>query len=298
MYSGVLLVDKPAGPTSHAIVSAARKALGLKKIGHAGTLDPMATGLLVLGVGPGTKLLTYCIGLDKTYTATIRLGVATTTDDAQGEPHSADIPADALNRLTAEAIERALAQFVGPIQQVPSSVSAIKVDGKRAYDRVRAGDEVVLAPRAVTITRITVGSMSRDGALWDVDCEVDCSSGTYIRALARDLGATLNVGGHLTALRRTRVGPFHVDNAVSAEDISPSAVMALSDVASQLMPTISISRAQTVELGHGKQVYLDAPGDAGPDQPVACLSPEGQLVAICAVSDSRARILVGFPAGV
>ena len=217
MPSGLLLVHKPGGPTSHGIVSAARKALGLKKVGHAGTLDPMATGLLVLGIGQGTKLLTYCVGLDKAYEATIRLGQATTTDDAEGEPGE-QAPDANLDALTTEVITEALEQFVGDIEQVPSTVSAIRVDGKRAYERHRAGEEVTLSSRPVTISSLEVTDIRRDGVFWEVDIHVECSSGTYIRAIARDLGTGLRCrwtfkrspphpGGSLSGDRRVRSGP-------------------------------------------------------------------------------------------
>ena len=297
MVVGIALVDKPQGPTSHRIVGMARKSLGLKKVGHAGTLDPMATGLLVLGVGQGTKLLTYLVGLDKTYRATIRLGQATDTDDAEGQPVGPVAPEAALDDLGPEVIAAALNEFVGPINQVPSSVSAIKVDGQRAYDRVRAGETVELASRPVTIHSIRVHDTTREDVFWDVDCTIECSSGTYIRAIARDLGQRLGVGGHLTALRRTAVGPFEVDAAVSPEDLSAPHLLSLADVASQVLPVVSLNHAQTVELGHGKQVFLDRPAGADPEAPVACVSPDGELVAICRVPEATARILVGFSQG-
>ena len=209
--SGILLVDKPGGITSHDVVARARRALGTRKIGHAGTLDPMATGLLVLGVGPATRLLTYLVGLDKTYEATIRLGQATDTDDADGRIVSA---ADAAG-VTGARIAEGVARLTGRIAQIPSRVSAIKVGGRRAYDLARAGEEVRLDPREVEVSRFEVlAQREADGCL-DLDVVVDCSSGTYIRALARDLGADLGVGGHLTALRRTRIGPFPVAEAVA-----------------------------------------------------------------------------------
>src|SRR6478735_2764821 len=198
---GILLVDKPGGITSHDVVARARKALGTRKIGHAGTLDPMATGLLVLGVEAATRLLTFIVGLDKTYEATIRLGATTDTDDADGRI----IEATDASAITAAEIEQGIAPLRGPISQVPSRVSAIKVDGRRAYDLARAGEEVVLAARTVTVSRFDVLAERREEGFIDLDVVVDCTSGTYIRALARDLGASLGVGGHLTALRRTRI---------------------------------------------------------------------------------------------
>jgi tRNA pseudouridine55 synthase len=291
--SGLLLVDKPGGPTSHGIVSQTRKALGLKKVGHAGTLDPMATGLLVLGVGQGTKLLTYCVGLEKAYEATIRLGMTTSTDDAEGESDVVASP-EILDALGEDAIRAALQEFVGDILQVPSTVSAIRVDGKRAYERHRAGEEVVLAPRPVTISLIDVRSIRRKHPWWDVDIRVECSSGTYIRAIARDLGAALGVGGHLTALRRTRVGPFNVQDACSPEDISESQLQSLAEASGELMPQVALTAAQAQDMSHGKKVFLTAePGAEG--VPVACISPDGELVNISSITDGVARSLVGFP---
>ena len=293
MPSGLLLVDKPGGPTSHGIVAQTRKALGLKKVGHAGTLDPMATGLLVLGVGQGTKLLTYCVGLDKAYEATIRLGMTTSTDDAEGEADLIAAP-EILDGLGNDAVNDALQAFRGHIEQVPSTVSAIKVDGKRAYERHRAGEDVVLAARPVTISALEVLALRREGRWWDLDIRVECSSGTYIRAIARDLGAALGVGGHLTALRRTRVGPFVVDDACAPDDIAEQRLQSLVDASSALMPHIQLTAAQAHDMSHGKKVFLEAE-PALEDRPVACISPDGQLVNISSISDGVARTLVGFP---
>lgn len=294
MLSGVLLVDKPQGPTSHDIVAKARKSLGLKKVGHAGTLDPMASGLLTLGVGPGTKLLTYLVGANKRYQATICLGEVTSTDDAEGESVSrAD--ADVLATLTDAAIKAGLSEFVGEIDQVPSSVSAIKIDGKRAYDLVRAGEQVDIPSRRVTIERLDVGEIRRSDHAIDVDIDVWCSSGTYIRAIARDLGAALGVGGHLTMLRRSDVGPFSTEGACAPEDISADKLMSLADVAAQVMPTVQVSNSQSVDIGHGKQVFLDLPEGANAGDPVAVTNPDGRLIAIVTIESGRARILVGFP---
>lgn len=212
---GFLLLDKPVGLTSHDVVARVRYHLNTRKVGHAGTLDPAATGLLLLGVGYGTKLLTYAVGLDKTYEATIRLGHATVTDDAEGERLGDVAPAHELRALKEDRsrLESAIGDLTGDIEQVPSAVSAIKVGGVRSYARVRGGEEVELAARPIRVERFEIRDLRMAGDFLDVDCVVDCSSGTYIRALARDLGAALGVGGHLTALRRTRVGDFTVDNA-------------------------------------------------------------------------------------
>lgn len=209
---GLFLVDKPQGLTSHDVVARVRGMTRVKRVGHAGTLDPMATGLLVLGIGRATKLLTYLVGADKTYTACIRLGQATTTDDAEGE-----ITASVGANLSKPQIEAEVDKLRGDIEQVPSSVSAIKVDGKRAYARVRDGEEVTLKARPVTIHEFSITSISHPASepqVTDVYVRIRCTSGTYIRALARDLGQHLGVSGHLTELRRTEVGAFSVENSL------------------------------------------------------------------------------------
>ena len=295
MLSGILLVDKPTGPTSHTVVSAARKALGLKKVGHAGTLDPMASGLLTLGVGPGTKLLTYLVGADKRYTSTIRLGQSSSTDDAEGDL-SAMAPANEVASITDEQVHAGLNNMVGQIEQVPSTVSAIKVNGKRAYDLARSGEEVTLIARTVTIYSIDVGSITRRDDVIDVDVDVHCSSGTYIRAIARDLGQQLGLGGHLTALRRTSVGPISVADGCSIENISAERLRPLAEIAGKVMPVITVTRAQSIELGHGKTLFLDNPEGVGPGSPVGCVDEGGRLVAIISIESGRSRILVGFPA--
>jgi tRNA pseudouridine55 synthase len=201
--------------TSHDVVARARRVLSVRRVGHAGTLDPMATGLLVLGVGAATRLLGYVGGHDKTYEATMRLGQSTVTDDREGEVLATTSTA----HLGDAAVTAALAAQAGPLLQVPSSVSAVKVAGRRSYDRVRAGEEVVLEPRAVTVHRLDVHRVVRPTPdLVDVDVTVTCTAGTYVRAIARDAGAALGVGGHLTALRRTASGPFSVADAAPVED--------------------------------------------------------------------------------
>lgn len=304
MPTGLLLVDKPQGLTSHDVVARARRALGTRKVGHAGTLDPMATGLLTLGADSATRLLTYLVGLDKTYETTMRLGAATTTDDAEGEVVSTADPA-AVAAVTDEALAAGVRALTGEIDQRPSSVSAIKVDGKRAYDRVRAGEQVELAARRVTISAFDVLGVRRldtaDGAAIEVDARIDCSSGTYIRALARDLGAALDIGGHLTALRRTRVGPFEVADAVSLEALAEQGASLLAspaEVAERLFPVIEVDAAQARDLGHGKLLTLPTQPDA---EPVAAIEhgaggehPD-RLVALISVRQGRGRTLVGFP---
>ncbi len=292
----MLLIDKPAGHTSHDAVARARRALGTRKVGHAGTLDPLATGLLTLGVGPSTRLLTYLVGLDKQYETTIVLGRATTTDDAEGDPLGEPAPAAALEAVTDERLAQEVARLTGPIEQRPSAVSAIKVDGKRAYDRVRAGEDVELAARAVTIAVFDVLAVRRTGDAIEVDARIDCSSGTYIRALARDLGAALGVGGHLSALRRTRVGPFEVASAIDLDQLAeqgPSALLAASAVAERLFPVLRLEAQQAVDLGHGKKLDLAGQEDA---EPVAAVAEDGRLVALISVRRGVGRTLVGFPA--
>lgn len=293
MTSGILLVDKPQGVTSHDVVARARRLLGTRKVGHAGTLDPMATGLLLLGVDSATRLLTYLVGLDKEYTATILLGAATDTDDAEGEVVAR---VDAAH-VTDAAIAAGITALTGAIQQVPSSFSAIKVDGRRAYDRARAGEQVELAARPVTIHAFELLATRRAGAAIELDVRVVCSSGTYVRALARDLGARLGVGGHLTALRRTRVGPFLVTDAVELPDprLVPDAAVPVAldpaQVAARLFPVVRLDAAQTRDLAHGKRVELEEP-DA---DLAAALTPEGRLAALIELRRGRARVLLGLP---
>jgi tRNA pseudouridine55 synthase len=281
---GILLVDKPQGISSHRVVSIARRRLGLKKVGHAGTLDPMATGLLLLGIGPSTRLLTHLVGLGKTYTATIRLGVSTDSDDADGAP--------------------IVAEQRGQISQVPSTVSAIKVDGRRAYDLARKGEAVVLASRTVTVSRFDVTGrgdrvVSVDGAdvpVVDLDVVVTCSSGTYVRALARDVGAALGTGAHLTALRRTEVGPFSVEDAIDLEDESVDVRAALArpvDVARTLFPSVPLDPAAAKDLADGKRVAADHPDTDGPVAAVATESD--RLVGLVSVRRGLLRVITNFP---
>ena len=287
---GLVLIDKPTDWTSHDVVAKVRKAVGTKKVGHAGTLDPLATGLLVLGIESGTKLLTFLVGADKTYLATIRLGVSTVSDDSQSEVLSTATPA-ALAQLTPEMIEKEMAKLTGVISQRPSSVSAIKVDGKRAYDLVRAGEEVELKSREVTVDTFELlsSSNSAEGYL-DLEVKVDCSSGTYIRALARDLGAALGVGGHITALRRTKVGSFDVSAANSITELENLRLTPLAKAASDLFPTVSLSDAQVTDLVHGKRL-TDIPSTSSL---IAGLSGAGKLVAVLEPAGSGLKSVVVF----
>ncbi|QIM19649.1 tRNA pseudouridine(55) synthase TruB [Leucobacter coleopterorum] len=298
---GILLVDKEGGWTSHDVVARSRRALGTRKVGHAGTLDPMATGLLVLGAGPATRLLTHLVGLDKTYTTTIRLGTATVTDDREGDRISA-VEQSVVEALAADParIALAVAELTGAIEQAPSAVSAIKVDGKRAYDRVRSGEAVELKKRPVTIysfetsePRITAED---DGTrVIDIDATVRCSTGTYIRALARDLGEKLGVGGHLVALRRSAVGPFDVASAVSMDALTAGGSLPLilpTQVAERLFPVLRLTEQQAIDIGHGKRLEVDASNDAAL---VAAIAPGERLVGLLEVKHGRTRVVTNFP---
>ena len=292
---GILLVDKSPGLTSHDVVSRLRRILSTRRVGHAGTLDPMATGLLVMGINGATRLLTFFVGLDKTYTATIRLGESTTTDDAEGETLGR-APSVQLARVADTDIESAVTTLTGEIMQVPSSVSAIKVGGKRAYARVREGETVALEPRPVTVSRFDITGIHRTDDGIDVDVVVDCSSGTYIRALARDLGFRLGVGGHLTALRRTRVGPFDIADALVLDDTLPSdeatsltsaRLLEPADAAGRIFPRWQLDLDEDVHLRHGRAAQLTAPGEGR----FAAISPEGRLRGLVDAQAARVSIL-------
>lgn len=296
MTSGLVLIDKPQGWTSHDVVAKLRSIAGTRRVGHAGTLDPMATGLLLIGINSATKLLTFLVGEDKTYYATIRLGASTITDDKESEFVSVAEPGR-VTEISAAEIETAIAKLRGQIQQVPSSVSAIKVDGQRAYDKVRSGDEVSLAARTVTISRFEILSEPKfvevDGATFiDVDVVVDCSSGTYIRALARDLGVALGIGGHLTALRRTRIGAYSVDQAQSIEGLAPEIlkVLDISEAAKLQFHVRELNEQDVIDLRHGKRLKANQEGP----QPFAGIDSAGNLVAMLTVSGKDVKSLVVF----
>lgn len=287
--AGFLLINKPQGITSHDVVAKVRKALGTKKVGHAGTLDPMATGLLVLGFNQGTKLLTFAVGLDKTYEATILLGSQTTTDDREGEVISKADKAK-LEVISEEAILAGIKKLTGLIKQVPSSVSAIKVDGVRAYDRVRNGEEVELKAREVTVSRFDVVEIRRTDAGIELDVVVDCSSGTYIRALARDLGNDLEVGGHLVRLNRSRVGSFDLKKANEMANLADGNLkaIALIDACSILMPNVEIQPDHALAIRQGKLI-------TGSLNKVSGLTCENELVAIAEnKSENQIKSLVVF----
>jgi tRNA pseudouridine55 synthase len=294
---GLLIVDKPAGWTSHDVVARARRLCATRKVGHAGTLDPMATGVLVLGINRATKLLTFLVGCDKTYTATIRLGQSTITDDADGEiATSHDV-----SGLTAEAVQRGVAALTGELAQVPSSVSAIKVNGQRSYARVRAGQDVVLPSRQVTVRRFDIldhrNRTVQGQVVWDLDVRVEVSSGTYIRALARDLGAALGVGGHLTVLRRTRVGRFGIEGAHSipyleiASEADGIPIVPLSAAARDSFDVRELTAPEAVAIGYGQRIASQL---AGRSQPIAAFAPDGHLVAMLDESGSLAKARVVF----
>jgi len=280
--SGLVVVDKPGSMTSHDVVSRVRRLAGTRKVGHAGTLDPMATGVLVLGLNRATRLLGHLTLTDKRYDATVRLGGTTTTDDADGDLVSSS-PTD---HLSEDDVRSALSSLVGEIDQVPSSVSAVKVDGRRAYARVRAGEEVELSARRVTIHAIDVVSLD----LPDVRVVVHCSSGTYVRAIARDLGAALSVGGHLTALRRTAVGPFTLADARSIDELTESfTITPIADAARASFPALDLDDAQAADVRVGRRL------DLALDTTTALFAPDGEFLALYREGeDGRARAVAVF----
>ncbi|MDA0567846.1 tRNA pseudouridine(55) synthase TruB [Streptomonospora sp. S1-112] len=292
--SGVVIVDKPADWTSHDVVARTRRLAGTRKVGHAGTLDPMATGVLVLGVNKGTKLLGHLTLTEKVYTATIRLGLTTNTDDAEGVP---GVRTDAAG-VAEEAVRAGAAALTGTIQQVPPQVSAIKVDGRRAYKSARAGEEVALKARPVTVSEFAVTDVRRtaddDGVFVDVDATVTCSSGTYIRALARDLGAALGVGGHLTALRRTRVGPYGLEQARTLEQLAEEfTAVPLAQAVAAAFPVRVLSAEEARRVAHGNRI---PPGELGPG-PVGLFAPDGTVVALAEDRPGYSKPIVVFAAG-
>ncbi|MBC3982198.1 tRNA pseudouridine(55) synthase TruB [Streptomyces sp. AC536] len=290
---GLVIVDKPAGFTSHDVVAKLRRFAGTRRVGHAGTLDPMATGVLVIGVEKATRLLGHLALTEKEYAATIRLGQSTVTDDAEGEI-TASASVDGLERA---AIDAGVAKLTGDIQQVPSKVSAIKIDGKRSYSRVREGEDFEIPARPVTVSTFDVHevreAVAADGApVVDLDVTVVCSSGTYIRALARDLGTDLGTGGHLTALRRTRVGPYGLDGAHSLEELEASlTVLPIAEAAAAAFPRWDVSSEQARLLGNG--VRLNGPG-LGVEGPVAVFDPNGRFLALIEERDGKAKSLAVF----
>ena len=284
---GLVVVDKPSGLTSHDVVVRVRRLAGTRRVGHAGTLDPMATGVLVLGVERATRLLGHLALTEKAYDARVRLGASTVSDDAEGKVVSTT---DA-SALPDTAIAAEVAALTGEILQVPSRVSALKVEGRRAHERVRDGEAVELAARPVTVHRFEVVTLHRDGPYVDLDVEVDCSSGTYVRALARDLGAALGVGGHLTALRRTRVGPYDLAAAHTLDELADQlTVLPLGDAAAAAFPRHEVDEETARRLRHGMPFPRTGLGDG----PVAVFGPGGDFLALVQDRGPRAKALAVF----
>lgn len=280
-----MIVDKPAGMTSHDVVARARRIMGTRKVGHAGTLDPMATGVLVLGIERATKLLGH-LALDrKTYLATLSLGSSTTTDDAEGEILGTAETKD----VTDDAIANGVEKLTGAIQQVPSAVSAVKIDGKRAYARVRAGEDVVLPPRPVTVYRFDVLGVRHEEDHVEVDAVVECSSGTYVRALARDLGADLGVGGHLKALRRTTVGPFTLAKAKTLDRLeeTPELSLDLDAAVAAAFPRRDLDAASAKAVRHGQRIPA-----VGVEGTYGLFGPDGRVLALAADEEGVSRAVV------
>jgi tRNA pseudouridine55 synthase len=289
MSDGFLVVDKAPGMTSHDVVAIGRRALNTRKVGHAGTLDPMATGVLVLGFNNGTRLLQYITDGDKSYTATIVLGASTTTDDHEGKITAT---ADA-SKLSAEDVKRVLATMVGEIMQRPTNVSAIKVDGKKAYDRARSGEDFELPARKVAISQLDVLDIRNKEITTEVDVVVTCSAGTYIRAIARDLGAELKVGGHLNVLRRTRVAGFDLDNSVAIDQLKSGdfTTLDLADVARATFSVRELELDEVNELSFGRPLSANASEDI-----FAALSPDNRLIALLKNSLDKAKPVAVFAA--
>jgi tRNA pseudouridine55 synthase len=289
MSDGFLVVDKAGGMTSHDVVAVGRKALGTRKVGHAGTLDPMATGILVLGFGNGTRLLQYITDGDKSYVATIVLGASTITDDSEGEV----LESTDASKVADTEIQRVLATMVGTIAQRPSSVSAVKVGGERAYDRVRAGETFELAAREVTISQLDILAIRHLDSTTEVDIEVTCSAGTFIRAIARDLGNELKVGGHLSALRRTRVAGFTLESAVSFDDLKAQkfTALGLADVARVTFAVRELTLEEVQELSFGRPL-----GENGHTQIAAGMSPDNRLIALLKDEGAKAKPIAVFAA--
>ena len=289
MTDGFLVVDKAGGMTSHDVVAVGRKALGTRKVGHAGTLDPMATGVLVLGFGNGTRLLQYITDGDKSYVATIVLGASTVTDDKEGEMIATTNAADVAD----SEIARVLKTMVGTIAQRPSSVSAVKVGGERAYDRVRAGEKFELESRQITISQLDILAIRHLAATTEVDIEVTCSAGTFIRAIARDLGEALKVGGHLSALRRTRVAGFSEKDAISFQDLKDQKFtpLKLADVARVTFSVRELTLEEVTELSFGRPL-----SENGTTSITAAMSPDNRLIALLKDDGKHAKPIAVFAA--
>ncbi|HET9897039.1 MAG TPA: tRNA pseudouridine(55) synthase TruB [Streptosporangiaceae bacterium] len=318
--SGLVIVAKPGGMTSHDVVARMRKLAGTRRVGHAGTLDPMATGVLVIGIEKATRLLGHLTLTEKDYLATIRLGQSTVTDDAEGDILSPDDGAMPVNSVTREALHAALADLTGEIQQVPPKVSAIKVKGQRAYHLTRSGAAPELTARPVTIWRLDLLAIRPAGELLDIDIEVTCSSGTYIRALARDLGVALRTGGHLTELRRTRVGPYRIDEARTLEQLAEHVdIIPLARAAAEAFPSVQLNETETRLISHGvrlpaspevmaSRVVAPMPAAAGTvahssepgassiraGEPIAAFAPDGSLIALVTEREAELQPVAVF----
>jgi tRNA pseudouridine55 synthase len=312
--SGLIIVDKPGGMTSHDVVARVRRLAGTRRVGHAGTLDPMATGVLVIGVEKATRLLGYLTLTEKTYAATIRLGQSTSTDDAEGEPTGGSPATD----IVPGALDAEIAELTGDIWQVPPGVSAIKVNGQRAYKLTRAGAAPELAARPVTVYEFTVTDVRQAGDFLDLDAVIRCSSGTYIRALARDLGAALGTGGHLTALRRTAVGPYDLAQAHTLQELedqkrqtldlertgAPAApefhacpwITTLADAAAAAFPRLDLTAEDAHRLAQGARLPLPSDDWPEPGIPVAAFDPDAALVALVTAESGSLRSLAVFAA--
>ena len=282
---GIVVIDKPAGMTSHDVVGRCRRIFSTRRVGHAGTLDPMATGVLVIGIDRATKILGLLTAASKSYAATIRLGQTTSTEDAEGEV----LQSVSAAHLTTEAIAAAVAGLRGDIEQVPSAVSAIKVDGRRAYRLVREGRTVALEARRVRIDRFEVFDVRSDGQFVDVDVEVDCSSGTYVRALARDVGVALGVGGHLTALRRTRVGRFALEQARSLDELAerPGLSLTLDEACLLMFARRDLTAEEAEATANGRPL-----SPAGIDGVYAACDADGRVIALLRDEGSRTKSVV------
>jgi tRNA pseudouridine55 synthase len=296
--SGLVIVDKPGGMTSHDVIARIRQIAGTRRVGHAGTLDPMATGVLVVGVEKATRLLGYLTLTEKVYTATIRLGQSTSTDDAEGEVTGGA----SASGVSAETLGKEIAGLTGEISQVPPGVSAIKVGGQRAYKLTRAGAAPELAARPVTVHEFTVTSIRPSGDFLDVDATIRCSRGTYVRALARDLGVALGTGGHLTALRRTAVGPYDLSQARTLEDLSERPrVIPLAEAAAAAFPRLDLTADDARRLSQGIRISTPPPASSPASKkdsatPIAAFAPDGTLVALVTEESGRLRSLAVFTA--
>ncbi|WP_327086569.1 tRNA pseudouridine(55) synthase TruB [Nonomuraea sp. NBC_01738] len=285
--SGLIIVDKPAEWTSHDVVGKLRRLAGTRRVGHAGTLDPMATGVLVIGVEKATRLLGHLALTEKVYRATMRLGVTTSTDDAEGEVLGTASAA----HVEDEAVLAGVAPMRGPIMQVPPQVSAIKVNGERAYKRARAGEDVQLAARPVTIHEFEVTAIRRHDDVVDVDATVRCSSGTYIRSLARDLGDGLGVGGHLTYLRRTRVGPYDLSMARTIEELAQECVvLPIAEAVAAAFPRRDVTAEEARVVSHGGRLRAAGLGEG----PIGVFDPDGALLALVEEVNGTAKPVAVF----